>query len=243
MPFDDYLAALARTFAQKLGPGVGGGFREGEPSARGANRGRGVPRYVASHRSGRCQIFRTGTLDDVRATVTGDQPSLPGTRQGFIRTLLDRFGHLVHELGKFGTVGAISFVVDIVIFNFAVGALDMERLTAKTVATVVAASIAFVGNRFWTWRHRERIGLAREYGLYFFFNAVGLGIGLGCLAVSHYGLGAIWPGVFKSLLADNISANLVGTALGTFFRFWSYRRFVFVGPTGQGVGTGAGKRG
>lgn len=167
------------------------------------------------------------------ATVTGEEPTSSGTRPNIFRALLDRFGHLVHELGKFGTVGAVAFVVDIVLFNVAVGALDMERLTAKTLATVVAATVAFLGNRFWTWRHRERSGLAREYGLYFFFNIVGLGIGLACLAISHYGLGSIWPGVFKSLLADNISANLVGAALGTMFRFWSYRRFVFVGPAAQ----------
>ena len=157
--------------------------------------------------------------------------------------LVDRFGHLMHEMGKFGMVGAVSFVVDIVLFNLAISALGMERLTAKTFSTVVAASVAFVGNRFWTWRHRERSGLAREYGLYFFFNAVGLGIGLGCLAISHYGLGAIWPNVFKSLLADNISANLVGTALGTLFRFWSYRRFVFVGPAEQDANSDVPKRG
>ncbi|HEY0698921.1 MAG TPA: GtrA family protein [Micromonospora sp.] len=169
----------------------------------------------------------------VSATVTGDQPSPPGARHGFFRALLDRFGHLIHELGKFGAVGGVAFVVDLAIFNFAISAWGMERLTAKTLATVLAATIAFLGNRFWTWRHRERSGMAREYFLYFFFNTVGLGIGLACLAISHYLLGSIWPSVFKSLLADNISANLVGAALGTLFRFWSYRRFVFVGPAAQ----------
>lgn len=169
----------------------------------------------------------------VSTTVTGDQPAASGARPGLIRRVLDRFGHLVHELGKFGTVGGIAFVIDIVLFNVLIEALDMERLTAKTISTTIAATFAFLGNRFWTWRHRERSGLAREYLLYFFFNVVGLGIGLACLAISHYGLGAIWPAVFKTLLADNISANLVGTAMGTTFRFWSYRRFVFVGPAAQ----------
>jgi hypothetical protein len=28
-------------------------------------------------------------------------------------------------------------------------------------------------------------------------------------------------------LADNISANVIGLGLGTLFRFWSYRKFVF----------------
>ena len=95
---------------------------------------------------------------------------------------------------------------------------------------MIAATIAFIGNRFWTWRHRERSGLRREYLLYFFFNAVGLGIGLACLGISHYGLGSIWPDVFQTQLADNIAAQIVGTAFGTLFRFWSYRRFVFIAP-------------
>jgi putative flippase GtrA len=146
--------------------------------------------------------------------------------------LLDRFGHLLHEIGKFGAVGVVAYVVDLGLFNLLVGALGVERLTAKTLSTIVAATVAFIGNRFWTWRHRERSGMAREYALYFFFNAAGLGISLGCLAVSHYVLGAVWP-VFKTLLADNVSANLVGAALGTVFRFWAYRRFVFVGPAAQ----------
>jgi hypothetical protein len=31
-----------------------------------------------------------------------------------------------------------------------------------------------------------------------------------------------------SVLARNISANVIGTILGTMFRFWSYRKWVFV---------------
>jgi putative flippase GtrA len=176
-----------------------------------------------------------GRLGVVPVPATGSQPPPPGTRHGLLRALTDRFGHVLRELGKFGTVGGISFVVDLALFNVAVGALHTESLTAKTLSTVVAATVAFIGNRFWTWRHRARSGFAREYVLYFFFNAVGLGIGLACLAVSHYGLGSIWPTVFRSLLADNIAANVVGTVLGTLFRFWSYRRFVFASPATQNV--------
>ena len=63
--------------------------------------------------------------------------------------------------------------------------------------------------------------MRREYMLFFGLNAVGLTIALSCLGISHYLLG------FTSPLADNISANVVGMALGTVFRFWAYRRFVF----------------
>ncbi|MFV2017164.1 GtrA family protein [Micromonospora sp. LOL_023] len=154
--------------------------------------------------------------------------SAPATASSLADRIRDRFGLLVREAGKFGVVGGVAFIIDIVLFNIAASVFGMGPLTAKTLSTVAAASVAFVGNRFWTWRHRARSGLAREYGLYFFFNAVGLGIGLGCLAISHYGLGSIWPVVFRSLLADNIAANGVGVALGTLFRFWAYRRFVFI---------------
>jgi putative flippase GtrA len=132
---------------------------------------------------------------------------------------------LAREVGKFGTVGAISFAIDTVIFNLMLGA-GAETLVAKLVSTVVATTVAFLGNRFWTWRHRSHANMARQYTMFFVLNAIGLGIGLGCLAISHYALGSIWP-AFQSRLADNLSAQIVGTAAGTLFRFWSYRRFVF----------------
>jgi putative flippase GtrA len=142
-----------------------------------------------------------------------------------VKALWERFGHLVHELGKFGVVGAVSYCVDLGIYLGLYHALGW--FTAKVASTVVAATVAFLGNRFWTWRHRERSGLRREYALYFFFNAVGLGIALSCLAISHLGLGHYWP-VFHTQLADTIAAQGFGLVLGTLFRFWSYRRFVFV---------------
>ena len=167
--------------------------------------------------------------------TTGDEQSPPAARpRGLVRALWDRFGHLVHELSKFGVVGITAFAVDSAIYW---GLLKggMETLTAKTVATVISATLAFIGNRFWTWRHRERSGLAREYGLYFFLNAVGLGITLVVVAISHYGLGRIWPGVFTTDLADLIAGQIAGNAVATLFRFWSYRRFVFMAPAAPGA--------
>ncbi|MGC4772733.1 GtrA family protein [Micromonospora sp. DT44] len=160
--------------------------------------------------------------------MTGEQPGPRQTRPGLVRALVDRFGHLVRELSKFATVGGIAFLVDFALFNYLTTARGMEQVTAKTISTVIAATFAFLGNRFWTWRHRQRSNPAREYALFFFFNAVGLGIAVGCLAISRYGLGSIWPAVFQTQLADNIASFVVGTGLGTLFRFWSYRRFVFV---------------
>ncbi|WP_018221133.1 GtrA family protein [Salinispora pacifica] len=173
---------------------------------------------------------RTRYARSVAATMTGE-PGSRRTRPGLIHSLLDRFGHLVHELSKFATVGGIAFLVDFALFNLLTSVQDVEQVTAKTISTVVAATFAFLGNRFWTWRHRRGGNPAREYALFFIFNAVGLGITVAVLAISRYGLGQIWPEVFQTPLADNIASYLVGTGLATLFRFWSYRRFVFV-PAG-----------
>ena len=142
---------------------------------------------------------------------------------GLNQAVRDRFGHLVHELAKFGVVGAIAYIVDLGTFNaLRSGVLSDKPLTAKLISTVLATTVAYFGNRQWTFRHRERQGMRKEYTLFFGFNAVGLAIALGCLGTSHYVLN------LTSSLADNVSANVVGMALGTIFRFWAYRRFVFI---------------
>jgi putative flippase GtrA len=131
---------------------------------------------------------------------------------------------IVRELAKFGIVGAGAYVIDVGTFNLLrlhTSPIDHKPLTAKTIAAVLAITFAYFGNRHWTFRHRDRSGLAREYTLFFALNGVGLLIALACLAVSHYMLG------FTSVVADNISANGVGLVLGTAFRFWSYRMWVF----------------
>lgn len=130
------------------------------------------------------------------------------------------------ELSRFGAVGIVAYVIDVGLFNILVhvgdpGVLADKPLTAKTVSAVVATVFAYQANREWTWKDRSRRGFWREYSLYFVLNAIGLAITLVPLALSRYVLG------LDSALADNISANVVGVGLGTLFRFWSYRRWVF----------------
>jgi putative flippase GtrA len=142
-----------------------------------------------------------------------------------LRSLYGRVDHLVHEIAKFGTVGLVALVVDVGLFNLlcysAASPLHGKVLTAKIVSVCVATTVAYFGNRYWTFRHRGRTSFHREYLLFFVLNGVGLAISVGCLWFSHYALG------FTGAVADNISANVIGLGLGTLFRFWSYRRWVF----------------
>lgn len=131
-----------------------------------------------------------------------------------------------NELGKFGVIGSIAFLIDLIIFNFlrfagGEGVLFDRPLTAKVLSVLVATTFAFAGNRHWTFKERSRSTIRRQYIMFFVFNVIGMTISLACLGISHYVLG------FESALADNISANFVGLILGTVFRFWGYHNWVF----------------
>ncbi|MEV7012401.1 GtrA family protein [Streptosporangium sp. NPDC051022] len=139
----------------------------------------------------------------------------------FLRRAYARLADLVQELAKFGIIGAIAFVVDTGGFNLIMYGLHQGTLTSKVAATSIAATLSYLGNRYWTFRHREQSGLAREYFLFFLLNAVGLLIGLLCIGFVQYTLKLTDP------LSLNI-ANLFGIGLGTLFRFWSYKKWVFL---------------
>lgn len=146
-----------------------------------------------------------------------------GPAPSLVQRLYAPIRALMHEIAKFGIVGSLAFVIDVGLFNLLLygGPLADKPLTAKVVSVAVATTFAYFGNRFWTFRHRGRTNMGREYLLFFLLNGVAMLISVGCLWVSHYLLGLDSP------LADNISANVIGLALGTMFRFWSYRTWVF----------------
>jgi putative flippase GtrA len=133
------------------------------------------------------------------------------------------YHRLKNEVAKFGAVGLIAYVIDVSIFNLLLNnSLSDKPLTSKTISAIVATTFAYFGNRFWTFRDRARTSYRKEYVLFVVLNGVGMGIQLTCLATSHYLLD------FTSALADNISGNGIGLVFGTLFRFWSYRKWVFL---------------
>jgi putative flippase GtrA len=141
-----------------------------------------------------------------------------------LRRLWERFEHVVVELAKFGTVGSVAFVIDVALSNILRFGVGLGPLTSKTLSVAVSATVAFCGNRFWTFRDRKNQGIGKEYFLYFVLNAVGLLIALLVVGFTVYILKLDGP------VAYNISANVIGLGLGTLFRFWSYKKWVFLPP-------------
>ena len=140
---------------------------------------------------------------------------------------------LIAQFTRFGVVGLIGLFIDLAVFNLLrTTILSPENLhegpvLAKVVSTSLAIVANWIGNRYWTFREHRGRQLWREFVEFLIVSLGGMLIGLACLWVSHYLLG------FTSILADNISTNVIGLALGTLFRFTFYRLWVFAPHRGD----------
>src|ERR1700733_6313166 len=141
--------------------------RPAGPAARG-------PAWRCGAAGRRAHGILAGTPPSARSLTRGRK----GGQVSFIRELYARFRHLIHELAKFGVIGGLAFVITYGGTNLLHVQGHVGPLTSNVLATVVATVFSFVGNRWWTFRHRERTGMSRETILFFVLNGVGLGIQL-----------------------------------------------------------------
>ena len=125
------------------------------------------------------------------------------------------------EVGRFGVVGLAAYATDLLVFNALLLGAGVPSVPAKVVAGAVAIAVAYAGSRWWTWRDRRGPDVGREYALFLLFSVLAAGLQVACLLVSRELLG------LRSAWADNVSANVVGMAIATAFRFWTFRTFVF----------------
>jgi putative flippase GtrA len=140
-----------------------------------------------------------------------------------VADLYRRFRHVIHEGAKFLIVGGIGVGVTNLVFIPLHGPLGLGPLTSVTIATIVATVFTFLGNRYWSFRHRQGAGTAKEGMTFFILNGVGLLIQYAVLGFSNYALGL-------TTKVENVIALNLGIVLGTLFRFWSYRKWVWVPP-------------
>ena len=141
-----------------------------------------------------------------------------------VRALYRRFETLIHEVAKFGVVGGLGFAIDVIISNVLHHGEGVGPLTAKAISTAIAALFTYVGNRYWSFRHRQGRPVREELPIFLGLNVVGLGITEICIAFTVYVLNLDGP------VAYNISGNLIGTGLATVFRFYAYKKYVFRHP-------------
>jgi putative flippase GtrA len=135
-----------------------------------------------------------------------------------IRDTYIRFQVLIHEIGKFGIVGVCSTIITFAIQNALYG--HVGPTTAIVAANAIATIFAYIGNRYWAFRHRKTANMGRETVLFIVFNVAGTLIQTAFVDFNHYVLGN------HDRLSFNI-ATVVGIIFATLFRLFCYRKFVF----------------
>jgi putative flippase GtrA len=143
------------------------------------------------------------------------------SEDGLIARLRASWRILLKEVSAFGLVGAIGFAIDLGLFNVF---FHDGQIVAKCISTSVAVVVTYAGNRYFSFSHRARTGIARETSLFFGINVLTLLFSLAVIGLFEYPLG------YKSDRFVMNLANLMTIAIGTLFRFWSYKRFVFLHP-------------
>lgn len=148
------------------------------------------------------------------------------------RAQWERFGQLIREFAKFGAIGVAGLFITNAVYDLLFLHLDVGPVTSTTIATIVAAIATYLGNRYWSFRTRQRTGVLRELIIFAVLNGIGLLIQDAAVAFNYYLLQ-----LGHNKLAGFAALN-IGIALATLFRFWSYRRFVWVAPSGATGHTG-----
>ncbi|MCZ2817087.1 GtrA family protein [Modestobacter sp. VKM Ac-2984] len=149
------------------------------------------------------------------------------TEESAARSHWSRWRARLAELGAFGVVGAVCFVIQVASFQLFYAHLAVGAVTSNAAATVISMTAAYAGHRYWSFSHRARSGVAREYLLFAAINCVTLLLGLAVVAVVRYPLGQ------DSTLVLQV-ANVCSIVLGTVIRYLAYRRWVFLAATDAG---------
>ena len=142
---------------------------------------------------------------------------------------MGRARRLTGEAAKFSAVNVAATVLSLVLFNLLVhgikgwydGPLHAHPLSTYVLANTVGMVVSFLGSRHLVYKHREAIGPGGGAVNYAVVNYASFVIPIGCLWLTRNAFG------WDTAIADNVSANVVGAALATVFRFWAFRRFVF----------------
>jgi putative flippase GtrA len=145
------------------------------------------------------------------------------------RPLADLYVHVRQhgpELVKFGVVGGLGTIIDLGGAAVLHSVYHVGPLESKALSITAATIFTYLGSRFWTFRHRDNQPVHREALLFVALNAAGLVLAELVIAGTTYGLG------LKGQLAYN-AASFIGTGLGTVFRWYAYRKWVFLAPAQQ----------
>lgn len=133
----------------------------------------------------------------------------------------------MRQAGGFLLVGGVATVADVGLFNLLHYGLQVGPLTSKVASTVAGGTVAFLGNRQWSFGDQGSRSVRCQALAFVAVNVAALLLALVPLAIARYVLG------LTSVVALNLAANVLGLGLATVLRFEGYRRWVFRTPAPQ----------
>ena len=143
--------------------------------------------------------------------------------------MTSRGRRLAGEIGRYLAVGLAATLVSVILFNglvhgfntAAVAPLNGHPILGYVLANLVGTAISYRGTRWWAFRHRSTTHLDGGRTAFVGISVATMAIPMACLWFSRNVLGLDDP------LSDNISANVIGLALGNAARFVLTRQYVF----------------
>jgi putative flippase GtrA len=134
------------------------------------------------------------------------------------------------ELLKFAAVGAVCFVVTVVVnYGLKFTVLNDNPVTAQAIAVIIATIVSYVLNREWSFRTRGGRERPHEAALFFLISGIGVALNSAPLVVSRYVFDLEVPHVTLLVqeAADFASGIILGTLIAMVFRWWAFRKWVF----------------
>jgi putative flippase GtrA len=136
-----------------------------------------------------------------------------------IRLLGPRLAGLAWEFLRFGTVGTLGFVVDTAVLYGAL-ALGAGLYGGRALSYLAAASVTWLLNRVWTFRHRGAGQKAhRQWAAFVVVNLGGFAL--------NYGTYAALVAFVPLVAAHPVLGVAAGSLAGMFSNFFLSRQLVF----------------
>lgn len=127
---------------------------------------------------------------------------------------------LAIQIFKFGIIGVLGFVVDVVFFHIGLSLLDLGKFWSPLFSFPFAVTSTWLGNRYYTFRGRYKGSAGAQWMRFVLACSIGLVINRGAYYVLIYSI---------PLIYNQPTLGLVGgTVAAMFFNFVVSRKLVFL---------------
>jgi putative flippase GtrA len=134
---------------------------------------------------------------------------------------------LISRILRFGSVGAVGYVVDSSVLLLLAKGFGVAPLPARIMSFIVAATVTFLLNKRFTFALRERFSV---YRWSYYILATGLG------ALVNVGVYHEWIVHFGTSAFNLVAGTAAGSVVAMCLNFFVSQRFVFAPQGGRSVG-------